>query len=178
MKQYALNRSKFLDSTELAELTRILGMDQSDSRNSLLIKLALNTGARASELLNLRRIDVSTIDRSVYLTGLKGSNDREIPLDNALFSSLQAYLATHSDERVFPIGYTTLLKIWHYYRPVKKKFHSLRHTFAVNLYKNTKDIHLVKLALGHKSIKNTEIYLNFVYSQTEMRKLLLGRKAA
>ena len=174
MKNYALNRTKFLDVTELTELNRVL--DMSNCRNSLLIRMALNTGARASELLNLRRVDVFLNDKSVLIRGLKGSNDREIPLSHKLFSDLHAYLETHTNERVFPIHYNTLLKVWHYFRPVKKKFHSLRHTFAINLYKNTKDIHLVKLALGHKNISNTEIYLNFVYSQNEMRKLLLGKK--
>lgn len=178
MKKYSLNRTKFLDSNELAELTRVLSMDTPGSRNSLLIKLALCTGARATELLNLRRIDVFPEDRSIFITGLKGSNDRQIPLEFTIFKELELYLSTHDDELIFPIGYTTLLKIWHYYRPCKKKFHSLRHTFAVNLYKRHKDLYLCKLALGHKSIKNTEIYLEFVYSESEMRKLLLKKRAS
>jgi site-specific recombinase XerD len=41
-------------------------------------------------------------------------------------------------------------------RPVS--FHSLRHTFATNLYHKTGDLHLVQRALGHRQITTTEIY--------------------
>lgn len=141
-----------------------------------MISLALNTGARASEILNLRRIDVFITEKSILFKGLKNSNDREIPLTDELFSALTEYLKTHDEERIFPIGYNQLLNIWHYYRPVKKKFHALRHTFAVELYKNTKDIKLVQMALGHRSINNTQIYLDFVYSRDVMRKMLLKKR--
>ena len=37
-------------------------------------------------------------------------------------------------------------------------FHSLRHTFAMRLYAETKDLFLVKRMLGHRSVKSTEVY--------------------
>jgi integrase/recombinase XerD len=37
-------------------------------------------------------------------------------------------------------------------------FHSLRHTFAMRLYSETKDILLVQRMLGHKSLTNTLVY--------------------
>jgi site-specific recombinase XerD len=36
--------------------------------------------------------------------------------------------------------------------------HSLRHTFAMNLYRKTGDLRLVQTALGHRHISTTEIY--------------------
>jgi integrase len=74
---------------------------------------------------------------------------------------------------LFPITYNRLRQIWDLYRPVQKKFHSLRHTFAIQLYKKTKDIRLVQVALGHRNVMNTMIYADYVYSQTELRKLIL-----
>jgi integrase/recombinase XerC len=56
---------------------------------------------------------------------------------------------------------------------VPKKFHSLRHTFAIELYQKTKDLRLVQVALGHRNITNTMIYADYVYSQQELRKLIL-----
>ncbi len=41
-------------------------------------------------------------------------------------------------------------------RPVS--LHSLRHTFATNLYEKTGDLHLVQRALNHRQITTTEIY--------------------
>jgi hypothetical protein len=38
-------------------------------------------------------------------------------------------------------------------------FHTFRHWKATMLYHQTKDIYYVKNFLGHKSVKNTEIYI-------------------
>ena len=43
-------------------------------------------------------------------------------------------------------------------------FHTLRHWKATTLYHKTKDIFYVKQFLGHKSIKNTEIYINIEHT--------------
>ena len=43
----------------------------------------------------------------------------------------------------------------------KKKFHCLRHTFAVMEYLRTKDIYKVCKKLGHSSVTTTEIYAKF-----------------
>jgi len=78
-----------------------------------------------------------------------------------------------SSGSLFPISYHRLYQIWHQYRPVAKKFHSLRHTFAIRLYRKTKDLRLVQVALGHRNITNTMIYADYIYSQQELRKLIL-----
>ena len=36
--------------------------------------------------------------------------------------------------------------------------HILRHTFATDLYRSTKNLRLTQVALGHSSITTTEIY--------------------
>ena len=76
-------------------------------------------------------------------------------------------------QRIFPISYIRFHQIWDKYRPCHKKLHSLRHTFAIRLYKKTKDIRLVQFALGHRNIANTMIYADYVYSQEELKKLIL-----
>ena len=136
--------------------------------------LALRTGARAQELLNLTVADLNHHDQTVFLHGIKGSNDRELPLEPALFARLAAFTEERSSsESIFPIGYHRLRQIWDWYRPVPKKFHSLRHTFAIRLYRKTKDIRLLQVALGHRNITNTMIYADYAYSQEELRKLIL-----
>ena len=44
-------------------------------------------------------------------------------------------------------------------RLLKITFHTFRHWKATTLYHQTKDIYYVKEFLGHRSIKNTEIYI-------------------
>lgn len=168
--RYALNQTKYLLPFEVERLRSILRSFQSkDPRNCLLIELGLSTGARATELLNLQLSDLNEADESVFIHGIKGSNDREIPLKSELFRRLVA-LGT---QKLFPITYPRLYQIWDLYRPVPKKFHSLRHTFAIELYTRTKDIRLLQVALGHRNITNTMIYADYLYSKQELRRLIV-----
>lgn len=173
--RYALNKNKYLIDPELERLEQILEGDFSNSpRDVLILQLALRTGARASELLDLRLADLNTYDQTIFIRGIKNSNDRELPLPPELFGRLEAYVRSLKGDRdLFPIGYHRLRQIWDWYRPVPKKFHCLRHTFAIRLYRKTKDIRLVQVALGHRNITNTMIYADYVYSQTELKKLIL-----
>jgi integrase len=45
-------------------------------------------------------------------------------------------------------------------RLLQISFHTFRHWKATMEYHRTKDIFIVKELLGHKSVKNTEIYIN------------------
>ncbi|MGE0764603.1 MAG: tyrosine-type recombinase/integrase [Bdellovibrionales bacterium] len=171
-KRYSLNRNKYLLDPEYERLDTIIkSFIDRDPRNCLLITLALQTGARAQELLNLEATDLNDFERSLFIRGIKGSNDRELPLRPALFDQLKRQLPAAG--KLFPISYHRLYQIWNMYRPVPKKFHSLRHTFAIRLYRKTKDIRLVQVALGHRNITNTMIYADYLYSQQELRKLIL-----
>jgi len=172
--RYSLNKSKYLTDFELKRLNGILdSFELKDSRNVTLLRLALATGGRAQELLEIRKADLDPEERTVFIQGLKGSSDRELPLKAQLFDQLKRQADQVSGERVFPISYNRLRQIWQLYRPTHKKFHSLRHTFAIQLYKKTKDVRLLQMALGHRNIVNTMIYADYVYSREELRKLLL-----
>lgn len=158
-----LNRGKFLEPEELAKLKASLRLD---ARNDVIILLAIETGARASELLRILPSDLFDAAQSVLIRGLKGSRDREIPLRPELYLAVKQFVP-------FNITYSWLKQIWMKQRPVKKKFHSLRHTFALNLYRRHRDIRLVQIALGHASISNTQIYVEYIYSTEELRKLII-----
>lgn len=170
--RYQITPDKYLLPNELEALRLTLQRVKGDERNKVLIELALATGARAEELLAIKEADLLDYDHSVHIRGLKGSNDRELPLRPELFARLKA-LAKANGGKPFPISYSMLVKVWHQYRPVAKKFHSLRHTFAVELYKREPDIKLVQLWLGHRQITNTMVYLDLVYSKQKMAKGIL-----
>jgi len=173
MSRYQLNKSKYLLRSEEEELKRVLKLfEERDKRDTVLIELALATGARASEILAITGKDLEAENQTVFIKGIKGSNDREIPLKSRLYTRLER-LNSGPDVRLFKISYPRLVQIWLSFRPCNKKFHSLRHTFALNLYKKTKDIRLVQVALGHRSIQNTMIYADYVYTTNELRKLIL-----
>ncbi|HVK60728.1 MAG TPA: tyrosine-type recombinase/integrase [Bdellovibrionales bacterium] len=173
-QRYALNKNKYLLPNEVTHLEKILSASiETDTRNVLALTLALKTGARAQEVLNLTKASLNSYEQSVLILGLKGSNDREIPLAPMLFKRLSNYANSLTHEELFPITYNRLRQVWDLYRPAPKKLHSLRHTFAIQLYKKTKDIRLVQVALGHRNVMNTMVYADYVYSQTELRKLIL-----
>jgi integrase len=171
---YSLNKNKYLLPPEVERLQKLIAEpDARALRNCLMIQIALKTGARAQEVLNLNKADLNAYDETVFIRGIKNSNDREIPLPHPLFLKLQQYSSGVEGLRLFPITYDRLYQIWELYRPVPKKFHALRHTFAIQLYQKTKDLRLVQVALGHRNITNTMIYADYVYSQQELKKLIL-----
>ncbi len=172
--RYSLNKNKYLLPPEKERLMKIIhDYLPADPRNCLILWLALRTGGRAQEILNLQKADLNAYDESVFIRGLKGSNDREIPLPPELFKKLQLFAEKQPGTALFPISYDRLYQIWQLYRPIPKKFHALRHTFAIELYQKTKDLRLVQVALGHRNITNTMVYADYVYSQQELRKLIL-----
>ena len=173
--RYTLNKNKYLLDPEYEHLERTLQFYKyKDPRNCLALLLALKTGGRAQEILNLRKNDLNSYDHTVFIKGLKGSDDREIPISDDLFFELENYTRPFKDtDFLFPLGYHRLRQVWCDYRPVKKKFHCLRHTFAIRLYKKTKDLRLLQVALGHRNITNTMIYADYVYSQSELKRLIL-----
>lgn len=172
--RYSLNKNKYLLDPEVDRLLKILDTYKDDDlRNCTLLWMLLNTGARAQEILNLTKTDLNPHEETVLIRGLKGSNDRELPLPRWLFQRIQKVADQSPEERIFPITYNRLRQIWELYRPIPKKIHSLRHTFAIRLFKKTRDLRLVQVALGHRNITNTMIYADYVYSQQELRKLIL-----
>jgi integrase/recombinase XerC len=172
--RYQMNKNKYLLQPEIQSLEYLLKRHwDKDIRNCLIISLALKTGARAQELLNLQKIDISVYDQTVFIRGIKGSNDREIPIPSELFNKLQNWMRIHKENKIFDFSYHRLYQIWDLYRPCPKKFHSLRHTFAIELYKKTKDLRLVQVALGHRNINNTMVYADYIYSKEELKKLIL-----
>ncbi len=172
--RYSLNKTKYLLEPEVERLQHILdSFFEKDIRNCLLLSLALRTGARAQELLNLKKSALNSHDKSILIHGIKGSNDREIPLHADFYKKLSNYADQVENEFLFPITYNRFRQVWEQYRPVQKKLHALRHTFAIQLFKKTKDLRLLQVALGHRNIMNTMIYADYIYSQSELRKLIL-----
>lgn len=165
---YSLNKTKYLSTSE--QFALYTHVSRIDTRDSILLMLAIKTGARAQELLNITQDDLSDETQSILIHGLKNSNDRELPVSEDLYTAVKSLCK--EDPRVFPISYSRLVQIWHYYRPVTKKFHCLRHTFAIELYKKTKDVKLVQTALGHRNIQNSIVYMDYVFTLEEMRRIL------
>lgn len=145
-------------------------------RNTLMLRLLRQYGMRAGELVELRKKDIRTETKSIHIRASKGCKDREFPLADDVFQQImeQAEDMPSDEMRIFPITTNGLRRIWYFYRLGKKPLHSLRHTAAIHIYRQTKDIQMVKQILGHRSLMTTLIYQEFCYQQEEFKKVFLG----
>lgn len=160
---YNITSQKYHTKQELELLKGVLGWD----RDSLLVRTAQRTGAREIELTQITKSDMNPVTCTIYIRGAKGSLDREISIPQDLFNALYS-LPSHT---LFPISTSRVRQIWYKIRPFNKKFHCFRHMFAIALYRATKDIMLVKQALGHVNIANTMVYAAAVDYEENMAKI-------
>lgn len=169
------NQTKFLNDEEFIHFHQLVERFYQDApEKSLMLQLLSATGARVEELLLINREDIFPKTKSIFIRGAKGSYDREIPIEPVLFKRLERHLSITPHYVVFTVTYFQLRRYWKDLWPhgSKKKLHALRHTFAMRLYRKTKDIRLVQRALGHRNILNTMIYADYIYGVEELRKLL------
>lgn len=140
-------------------------------RDRTYFSLLIATGARATEGLNVTKRDLNPEAQTVRIKGIKGSKTRTIPLPAGLFNDLWSLCESSPDGKAFNVGYSMMQKTW--YKISDKKLHALRHDFAVALYRKTKNIRLVQLALGHVELENTLVYAHLVDGEDQLRQALL-----
>lgn len=151
---------------------------------SILI-VALNTGMRYSEILNLSWSQINFAEMQLTVLKTKSGKPRAIPL-NAI---LQAeFLALRNrvgrSPFVFPkpktgTSVTTVKTAFRTAcsraRVLGLRFHDLRHTFASRLIEKGADIEIVRSLLGHSSIEMTQRY---VHSADERRRFAVEKLAS
>lgn len=181
-KRTAYEEPVYLSPEQIAAL-----LDQPDRstrqgvRDSVLLSLLYDTGARVQELVTLRVCDVHlTEPANVKLTG-KGRKSRLVPLMESTVKLLQLYLESEgvfddrtSQRTLFLSQRGEMLTRWgvryliqRYCRKAKAKSvilpdkitaHSFRHAKAMHLVQAGNPLVIIKDILGHASIESTEIY--------------------
>lgn len=169
-----LTPDKFLSKEEEGRLLLCLEKWREEKlRDTTLFLFMLKTGARPSEALLLTWGDINVEDRSVYLRTLKKGMPRILPLTTNLLARIKKLGCVDDNERVFKLSYPRLIQVWAEMRPAKKRPHCLRHTFAVNFYKNSGyDLLLTQQALGHHRLESTSVYLQIHCSVDDFRKAI------
>jgi len=142
-------------------------------RDHALLLLALQTGLRVSELVNLNRADLH-LGTGAHVNCLgKGRKHRSTPLNKQTVTVLNAWLDEHRggpDDPLFPARTGTRLSRDAVERLVTKHAttaglkaitpHVLRHTTAMQLLHAGVDITVIALWLGHEQTETTHIYLH------------------
>jgi len=166
---------KPLSPDELAALWAALSDDETVSdqtqwairRNRLVCSLMYYAGLRKGEVARLRYGDCSLRTRTITIRASK-SNDRVIPIHPALLIELTDWPVGKNDDSVVRSwrggGFTGvgglghIFEVWLPYRGVVISSHRLRHSFATEYLRATKDIRGLQSLLGHRSLETTQIY--------------------
>ena len=159
-------------------------------RNLCMIRIMLNIGLRASEVIFLKVKDVEWMSGKVYVRQGKGNKDRVLWLGEEDLELLRQWREVKPESEYL---FTTLKGDTlndRYLRAMVKRIgeqagiskdvhpHMLRHTFATDLYRETKDIRLVQKALGHSDLSTTMIYTHIVDEELEQALKFFRRQAA
>lgn len=174
-----LTKDKYLQPDELrAVISTLTNLFPRHQRDVLLIETALYSGAREGELLTITKDDLDPKDCSLFIKRPeKGSSQRSIPLPTDFFKRLYSYSRSINGP-LFPISTSRVRQIWYEYRPINKKFHSLRHTFGRQMRERLsrggevtlKDAEKIQYLMGHKSITSTMIYINHQFETDSLRR--------
>ena len=131
-----------------------------------LVLMAITTGARKGELLNLRFDDIDFDRQTAYVKTSKNGQPRVLPLTDEVTTELsrlnnqEATLIFNSE--IVPDKPMCFTKQWK--RVLKNaevnnfRFHDLRHTTASYLAQNGASLLEIADVLGHKQIQMTQRY--------------------
>lgn len=145
-------------------------------RDTALIELMYATGARASEVGNIRLNDIHPDLHVVKLTG-KGDRQRIVPVGKPAIAAVEIYNSElrprllRSDQPTDHLFLSRLgrpmdrFRVW----AIIKKYgrlagvrdihpHTLRHSFATHLLAGGADLRIVQELLGHAKVTTTQIY--------------------
>ncbi len=148
-------------------------------RNLCIIKMMLDGGLRLSEVINLRPGDVNFQTGTLIIQENGSKEQRTLWLGEDTLELLKRWLKIRSDcEYLFCTLKGGRLDD-RYIREMVKRLalragikinifpQSLRHTFAADLYRKTRNICIVQQALGHVDLSTTMIYANLIEEDLE-----------
>lgn len=165
----------FVGEAEINSLldTIKFGNDYEGIRDKLIIELFYATGARLSELIELKIPAIDFSSNSIKVLG-KRNKERIIPIGKNISDLIKNYLierAKLESEETFlfltKIGKKIYPKLVYgivnsYLSKVttinKKSPHVLRHTFATHMLNNGADLNSIKEILGHANLSATQVY--------------------
>lgn len=149
-------------------------------RNIAILNVMLNMGLRVSEITNLRPGNINLATRKLRIVNSKGCQDRDLLIPTALIDKIKAwkdikpknteYLFTTLEGNKLDKRYLCdMVKRYGKRAKINKIIgpHTLRHTFATEYYRQTKDIETLRRILGHADISTTQIYITLANIDVE-----------
>ncbi|HJJ89039.1 MAG TPA: tyrosine-type recombinase/integrase [Methanocorpusculum sp.] len=136
-----------------------------DFRNALIIRTIYATGMRVSEICSLCVEHINFDEQTIRVHG-KGGKIRIVFCDLDTLSMLRIYVDNRTQGPVFlgnqgkAISPRTIQHIFNLCAPPGITPHTIRHSYASELYKRSHNLRVVQENLGHYSIQTTELYIH------------------
>ncbi|HON81018.1 MAG TPA: tyrosine-type recombinase/integrase [Methanoregulaceae archaeon] len=136
-----------------------------DPRDRLIVRVIYATGVRVSELCAMNIEDIDFEDETIRVRG-KGGKIRIVFIDRETLEEMADFIGTRIEGPLFlgqmghHISPRSVQHIFKLYAPAGITPHKIRHSYASELYRRSKNLRVVQENLGHTSIKTTEIYLH------------------
>jgi site-specific recombinase XerD len=152
---------KYLKHSQVIRLLRSI----EDKRNRLIVRLIYATGVRVSELCAINVEDIDFEEQTIRVKG-KGDKIRTVFVDEETLEDIDEFIGNKIEGPLFVgqqgnhISPRTVQHIFKENAPDGITPHKIRHSYASELYRRSKNLRVVQENLGHSSIKTTEIYLH------------------
>lgn len=188
MPQVNNQRVRYLSAEEYERLFKSLVAENVPTWLKPIVVIALNTGLRQANLLDLRWSQINLRDRLICIEGhhMKNRESLGIPLTQETYEVLvelskvrriEHDLVFHEDgEPIYK------MKLHRAFRKVCKaaqvsdfRFHDLRHTFASYLRQKGVDLHTISKLLSHKDTRMTQRYAHLSVDSLRQAVAVFGR---
>lgn len=139
-----------------------------------IVVVALNTGMRKGEIINLRWRDIDLANKFIHVETSKSGKRRDVPMNKFLTETVRFDIKKPGSEYVFCNDKgKPFIHVDRSFKTALKRagirdfrFHDLRHTFASYLVMAGVSIYTVSKLLGHSSVRVTERYAHLSPKET------------
>jgi integrase len=158
-------------------------IEKSDKRYDHLkdmLAIALNTGMREGEILNMKKSWIDLKENLIVVPRMaqkRKRRDKRVPINSVIRPIIKTLLRKNKGSKYVFVNpksgtrYTTIQNSWNgilnkaglHGKPGvdKLRFHDLRHTAATNLARSGKDMKFIAQYLGHSDVRTSARYVHY-----------------
>jgi integrase/recombinase XerD len=149
------------------------------TRNKAIMSLMLNCGLRLSEVTNLKPSAINLTKGLLRVVNGKGGKDRDLAVPEYAVALLDSWRSIKPKSNYFFSTLDGKKLSERYVQQMVKRYgekagisknispHTLRHSYATEFYRSTKDIETLRQILGHTDISTTTIYITLANIEVE-----------
>jgi len=168
---------------EKEEVEKLLNQPSKTSltglRNLAIMKTMLNCGLRVSEITNLKILDINLDKGKLKVVQGKGRKDRNLKFNKIDIPILTKwakkrpqglyFFPTLHGEKIHSRYIQQMIKRYALSAGINKAItpHTLRHIFATEYYRQSKNLEALRMTLGHNDISTTMIYITLANIEVE-----------